>query len=88
VEVFKTELQLVVIEPFGAPTKLAALQLLNDDPEAFDLRLRRSEVDALGRERPDLRCSVSTSSDKVARSMSMSRKFTLTRALPHRSACR
>src|SRR6204780_1419645 len=27
VEVFKTELQLVVIEPFGAPAKLAALQL-------------------------------------------------------------
>jgi hypothetical protein len=53
VEVFKTELQLVVIEPFGAPTKLAALQLLNDAPEPFDLRLRRSEVDALGRERPD-----------------------------------
>src|SRR5216683_3265759 len=52
-EVFKTEPQLVVIEPFGAPTKLAALQLLNDEPEAFDLRLRRSEVGAFGRERPD-----------------------------------
>jgi hypothetical protein len=53
VEVFKTELQLVVIQPFGAPTKLAALQLLNDEPEAFDLRLRLSEVGAFGRERPD-----------------------------------
>src|SRR5258705_6139241 len=52
-EVFKTELQLVVIQPFGAPTKLAALQLLNDEPEAFDLRLRLSEVGAFGRERPD-----------------------------------
>ena len=53
IEVFKTELQLVVIEPFGAPAKLAALQLLNDEPEAFDLRLRLSEVGAFGRERPD-----------------------------------
>src|SRR6266849_6198452 len=52
-EVFKTELQLVVIQPFGAPTKLAALQLLNDEPEAFDLRLRLSEVGAFGRKRPD-----------------------------------
>src|SRR5258707_1109151 len=30
---------------FGAPTKLAALELLNDEPEAFDIRLRLSEVD-------------------------------------------
>src|SRR3984893_8331315 len=52
-EVFKAELQLVVILPFGAPTKLAALQLLNDEPKAFDLRLRLSEVGAFGRERPD-----------------------------------
>src|ERR1700676_2186995 len=52
-EVFKTELQLVVIQPFGAPTKLAALQLLNDEQEAFDLRLRLSEVGAFARERPD-----------------------------------
>src|ERR1700694_1610456 len=52
-EVFKTDLQLVVIQPFGAPAKLAALQLLNDEPEAFDLRLRRREVGAFGRERPD-----------------------------------
>src|SRR5712671_1787144 len=49
----QTELQLVIIQPFGAPTKLAALQLLNDEPEAFDLRLRLSEVGAFGRERPD-----------------------------------
>src|SRR6266404_6559005 len=47
------ELQLVIIEPFGAPTKLAALELLNDEPEAFDLRLRLREVGAFGRERPD-----------------------------------
>jgi hypothetical protein len=53
VEAFKTELQLVVIRPFGAPTKLAARQLLNDEPEAFDLRLRLSEVGAFDRERPD-----------------------------------
>ena len=47
------EPRMVVIQPFGAPTKLAALQLLNDEPEAFDLRLRLSEVGAFGRERPD-----------------------------------
>src|SRR6202051_309011 len=52
-EAFKSELQLVSLQPFGAPTKLAALQLLNDEPEAFDLRLRLSEVGAFGRERPD-----------------------------------
>src|SRR6202158_1965387 len=52
-EVFKTELQLGVIQPFGTPTKLAALELLNDEPEAFDLRLRLREVGAFGRERPD-----------------------------------
>src|ERR1700694_5527222 len=50
-EVFKTDLQLVVIQPFGAPTKLAALQLLNDEPEAFDLRLRLSKVGAFSGER-------------------------------------
>ena len=38
-EVFKTELQLVVIQPFGTPAKLVALQLLNDEPEPFDLGL-------------------------------------------------
>jgi hypothetical protein len=32
---------------------LAALQLLSDEPEAFDLRLRFREVDAFGRECPD-----------------------------------
>jgi hypothetical protein len=32
---------------------LAALQLLNDEPEAFDLGLRLSEVGAFARERPD-----------------------------------
>jgi hypothetical protein len=46
VEVFKTGPQLVVIQPFDAPTKLAALLPLNDEPEAFDLRLRLSEVGA------------------------------------------
>jgi len=54
VEVFKTELQLVVIQPFGAPTKLTALELLNDEPEAFDLRLRLSEVGALASVMPPI----------------------------------
>ena len=35
---------------FGTPAKLAALQLLNDEPEAFDLRLR---FGASSGERPD-----------------------------------
>ena len=40
VEVFKAELQLVVIEPFGPPAELAALQLLDDELEPLDLGLR------------------------------------------------
>jgi len=39
VKVVKTEQQLVAIEPFGAPAKLAALQLLNDEPKAVRSRL-------------------------------------------------
>src|SRR5216683_3508492 len=53
VEVVEAELQLIVVEPFGTPTKLAALQLLNDEPEAFDLRLRLREAGAVGRQHPD-----------------------------------
>jgi hypothetical protein len=88
VKVFKTELQLVVIQPFGAPTKLAALQLLNDEAEAFDLRLGFSKVGARSvASVRTIRCSVSTLSGRSARSMSMSRKFTPTRALPHRTTC-
>jgi hypothetical protein len=83
-EVFKTKLQLVVIEPFGAPTKLAAMQFLNDEPEAFDRRLRRSEVARSVTSVRTIRCSVSTSSGKAARSMFMSQKSTLTHTLPHR----
>jgi hypothetical protein len=44
-------LQLVAVEPFGAPAKLAALQLLDDEPQPFDLCLRLTEVGAFGRER-------------------------------------
>jgi len=43
---------MVVVKPLGAPTKLAALQLLNDEAETFDLRLCFSEVGAFGRQRP------------------------------------
>src|ERR1700742_4007798 len=50
-EVFEAELQPVVVEPLGAPAKLAKLQLLNDEAETFDLRLRFSEVGAFGRQR-------------------------------------
>ena len=52
-EVFKAELQLVVIEPLGAPAELAALQLLNDEPETFDLSFCLSKGGAFGCERPD-----------------------------------
>src|SRR5258705_8655147 len=50
-EVFEAELQLVVVKPLGAPAKLAALQLLNDEAETFDLRLCFSEAGAFGRQR-------------------------------------
>jgi hypothetical protein len=48
-EVFKAELQLLVVEPLGTPAKLAALQLLHDQPQPIDLRLRLGERRALGR---------------------------------------
>jgi hypothetical protein len=43
--------QLVIIEPLGPSAKLAALQLLDDEMEPFDLGLRLGEAGALGRER-------------------------------------
>jgi hypothetical protein len=52
-EVFRAELQLVVFQLFGAPTKLAALQLLNDEAQPFDLSLRIAKAGALGCERAD-----------------------------------
>ncbi len=39
VDIFEAERQLVIIEPLGAPAKLAALQLLDNEPEPFDLGL-------------------------------------------------
>jgi Transposase DDE domain len=50
-KVFKSELQLIAIEPLGTPAELVALELLHDQPQPFDLRLRRCENGALGRER-------------------------------------
>jgi hypothetical protein len=50
-EVFEAELQLIVIKPLGAPAKLAALQLLDDEVEPFDLSLGIGEGGALGCER-------------------------------------
>ena len=50
-EVFKAELQLIVIEPLGAPAELAALQLLDDELQPLDLGLRLGESGALGRKR-------------------------------------
>jgi hypothetical protein len=71
-EVFEAELQLVVVEPFGALVKSAALQLLNNEPEAFDLRLCLGEVGAFAASVRTIRCSVCTSSGRAVRSMSMS----------------
>ena len=48
-EVFKAELQLLVIKPFGTSAKLATLQLLHDQPQPFDLGLRLGEGGALDR---------------------------------------
>ena len=49
VDILEAELQLVIIEPFGAPAKLVALQLLNDEAEPFDLGPRLCEGGAFGR---------------------------------------
>jgi hypothetical protein len=49
VEVFEAELQLIVIEPLRASAELTMLELLNDQPEPFDLRLGLGESGALGR---------------------------------------
>ncbi len=51
VEVLKAELQLPVIKPLVPPAELAALQLLDDEMEPFDLGLRLVEAGALGCER-------------------------------------
>ena len=43
--------QLVVVEPFGAGSELAALQLFDDEMEPFDPRLRLAETGMLRCER-------------------------------------
>ncbi len=48
VEVLESELQLIVVEPLGASPELGSLQLLDDEMQPFDLRLRRAETGALG----------------------------------------
>ena len=50
-QIFEAELQLIIIKPFSSTAKLTALQLLHDEPEAFDLRLRLREGRAVDRER-------------------------------------
>ena len=49
VEVLQGEPQLVVIELLGPPAELATLQLLDDEMEPFDLRLRLAENGTFGR---------------------------------------
>ena len=51
VEILEAEPQLLVIEPLGLAAELAALQLLDDEPEPFDLGLGFAEAGALHRER-------------------------------------
>jgi hypothetical protein len=87
-EIFKPELQLIVIQRFGAPTKLAALQLLNDEPEAFDLRLRLSDVGAFGRERPDHPLQRLDIVWQIGKIDVHEPEVYPTRALLHRSTCR
>jgi len=36
-KIFESELQLIVVEPLGPPTKLVALELLHDQPQPLDL---------------------------------------------------
>jgi hypothetical protein len=59
VEVLQAKLQLVVMELFGAPAELAALQLLNNEMEPFDLGLCLAKRGALDCERAHqlLQCS-------------------------------
>ena len=45
-EVLEAELQLIIVEPLSPPAELAALQLLDDEVEPFDLGLRLTETDA------------------------------------------
>src|SRR5258706_7441584 len=73
---------------FGAPTKLAALELLNDEPEAFDLRLRLSEGGAFGRERPDHPLQRLHIVWQIGKIDVHEPEVYPTRALPHRSTCR
>jgi len=50
-QIFKAELQLIALEPFGTPSKLVTLELLHDEPQPLDLRLRLGESGALDRKR-------------------------------------
>jgi len=51
VEVLEAKLQLIVIEPLGAPAELAALELFDNEIEPLDLGVRLTQTGALGRER-------------------------------------
>jgi hypothetical protein len=68
IEVLEAKLQLIVIEPLGPPAELAALELLDNELEPFDLCVRLAQAGALARARTK-RCNVSTSSGSAARSM-------------------
>jgi hypothetical protein len=64
---------------------LAALQLLNDEPEPFDLGFCLVKGGAFGCERPDHPLQRGYIIWQVARSMFMSTQSTPTRAFPHRA---
>jgi hypothetical protein len=74
VEILEAELQLIVIEPLSASAKLAALQLLDDKMEPFDLSCASLRLVRSAASKRTIRCNVFTSPGRAARSMSMSEK--------------
>ena len=68
VQILEAQMQLIVIEALGATAELIALQLLDDQLEAFDLRLRLGESGPLGRKRshhPVQRLNIVRQSGKI-----------------------
>ena len=68
VQVFEAQLQLIIIKALGAAAELVALQLLDDQLEAFDLGLRLGEVGPLGRQQshhPVQRLNIVRQSGKI-----------------------
>jgi hypothetical protein len=74
-----------LVNPFGPPAKLGALQLLDNEMKALDLGLRCGEGGALGRKRTHQllqRCYIVRQGGKID---VHARECTLTRARSHRT---